>query len=202
MINKKKLFKSLIIISLIIIIIITTIQIRKTLARYETTTTGQGDIEVAFWIVDSNFKSERLKIENIYPRSTPFEYPITVSNFENDKIAETDMEYEIVLTATTNLPLKYEITKNGATYTPAEQKLITDEDGTIYREIKFATEVMDTIQTAKNQKTKITDTYVLKVTFPMQSHVGGVLVNNRENLNYPDLMEDIKIDLTARQKID
>ncbi len=202
MINKKKLFKSLIIIALIIIIIITTIQIRKTLARYETTTTGQGDIEVAFWIVDSNFKSERLKIENIYPRNTPFEYPITVSNFENDKIAETDMEYEILVTATTNLPLKYEITKNGATYTQAEQKLITDEDGTIYREIKFATEVMDTIQTAKNQKTKITDTYVLKVTFPEQSYVGGVLANNRENLNYPDLMEDIKIDLTARQKID
>lgn len=208
MIDKKKLKKSLIIISLIIIIIFVAIQIRNTLARYETTTTTQRDVDVAFWVVDNSFKTERLVIDDIYPLDTPFEYQFTVSNFNGDKVAETDIEYEIVLTTTTNLPLSYEITRNGTTYTGINQKLFADEDGTVFREIRFgATEnpyplIMDTITGANNEKTKITDTYILKVTFPTQSYVNGVLVDNRTNLDYPDLMEDIKIELTARQKID
>lgn len=208
MIDKKKIIKSLIIISLIIIIIFVAIQIRNTLARYETTTTTQRDVDVAFWVLDNSFKSERLIIDDIYPLDTPFEYQFTVSNFNGDKVAETDIEYEIVLTTTTNLPLSYEITRNGTTYTGINQKLFTDEDGTVFKEIKFGTTenpyplIMDTITGANNEKTKITDTYILKVTFPTQSYVNGVLVDNRTNLNYPDLMEDIKIELTARQKID
>lgn len=220
MIDKKKLKKSLIIISLIIIIIFATIQIRNTLARYETTTTAQGDVDVAFWVVDNSFKSQRLVIDDIYPTNTPYEYTFTVSNFDpknpetdtDDKIAETDMEYEIVLTTTTNLPLSYEIgvAQNGVTNTTlqAQQELVTDEDGTIYRKIKFATTenpypfVMNTIDDSTNTKRKVIDTFTLKVSFPEQSYVNGTLVNNRLNLDYPDLIEDIKIDLTARQKID
>ena len=50
-------------------------------------------------------------------------------------------------------------------------------------------------------KTKITDTYILKVTFPKQSYVNGTLADNTTNFDYADLMEDINIQLTARQKI-
>ena len=50
-------------------------------------------------------------------------------------------------------------------------------------------------------KTKITDEFILKVTFPVQSYVNGSLVNNRLNLDYADLIEDIQIGVTARQKI-
>ena len=219
MINKKRLIKSLIIISLIIIIIFAAIQIRQTLARYETTTTGERDVDVAFWVVDNSFKSQRLVLDDIYPVNTPFEYTFTVSNYDpgileaetDDKIAETDMEYEIVLTATTNLPLDFEIMRNGTTYTGIQEKLFTDTDGTLYRELKFGTEsnpyplLMNTIQlnaeTEKYEKTKVTDTYILKVKFPEQSYVNGVLVNNRADLNYPDLIELVKIDLSARQVV-
>ena len=217
MINKKKVFKSLIIILLIIIIIFVAIQIRNTLARYETTTTTQRDVDVAFWIVDNSFKSERLIIDDIYPKDTAYEYQFTVSNFNGNKIAETDMEYDIILTSTTNLPLKYEISRNGTTYTNLQQELITDADGTVYKKIKFGTEenpyplIMDTVTEEKNEngsltgkyvKGKITDTYILKVTFPTQSYVNGVLTDNKTNLDYPDAMENIEINLTARQKID
>lgn len=216
MIDKKKIIKSLIIISLIIIIIFAAIQIRNTLARYETTATTLRDVDVAFWVVDNSFKSQRLVIDDIYPLDTPFEYRFTVSNFDpgileteaDDKIAETDMEYDITLTTTTNLPLSYEITKNGTTYTDIQEELYKDTDQTVYRELRFGTTeepyplVMDTINNTTKNKSKITDVYVLKVTFPTQSYVDGVLVDNRVNLNYADLIESIKIDLTARQKID
>lgn len=224
MIDKKRIIKSLIIISLIIIIIFTAIHIRNTLARYETTTATQRDVDVAFWVVDDSFKSERLIIDDIYPIDTPFEYTFTVSNYNqgilesniDDNIAETDIEYELVITTTTNLPLEYEITRNGVTYTALQQKLIEDANGTVYRKMYFGTDenpyplIIDTIQpekdkdgneTGRNVKNKITDEYVLKVTFPEQSYVNGTLFDNRSNPDYADLMEDVKIELTARQKI-
>lgn len=212
MINRKTLLKSLIIIALLIIIIVTAIHIRNTLARYETTTATDRDVDVAFWIVENSFQSQRLLIEDIYPSTNPFEYTFTVNNFDaNDKIAETDMEYEIVITATTNLPLSYEISKNGTTFAKGENvfdDLYQDANGTYYRKIKFSTEAnpypfkMDTIiaelndsgvATGKYVKTKITDTYTLKVTFPKA---------NSAYEEYADLMEDVNIELSARQVID
>ena len=44
-----------------------------------------------------------------------------------------------------------------------------------------------------NQGTDSTDTYVLKVTFPK---------SNYTNVDFADLIEDVKIDLTAKQIIE
>ena len=111
MINKKAIFKSLIIISLLIVIIFAFIQIRNTLARYETTASTERDVDVAFWMIDTSFASERILISEIYPSDTPYEYTFTVSNFKDTKRAETDLEYEVILTTTTNLPFQYVIEK-------------------------------------------------------------------------------------------
>ena len=131
MIDKKVIFKSFIIISLLIIIIFAFIQIRNTLARYETTTTTEREVDVAFWMLDTSFASERLLIDEIYPSNASYEYEFTVSNFEGTKRAETDLEYDIVLTATTNLPFEYKIRKGSIACIKTEQ-LITDDDGTIF----------------------------------------------------------------------
>lgn len=196
MIDKKKLLKSLIIISLIIIIIFAVIQIRKTLARYESTAETERDVDVAFWVVDNSFQTQRLLIDDIYPRDAEFVKEFTVSNFKDSQIAETDIEYELVITTTTNLPLSYEITRNGTTCSKVES-LYQDTDGTYYREIKIGTTedekfIINTIDDTTNQKSEITDDFVIKVTFPKQYSA---------NLEYADLMEDIKIELTARQLI-
>ena len=206
MIDKKKLFKSLIIISIVIVIIIAAIQIRKTLARYETTTTSERNVDVAFWIVDNSFKSESLLIKDVYPTDTPFEYKFTVANFKGNNIAETDMEYELVITTTTNLPLSYEISRNGITCTKGTnvyEEIYEDEFGTCYRKISFGTTdepyplIIDTIKWDEDEekyvKNQITDTYILKVTFPKSYSA---------NADYADLIEDVKIELNARQKID
>ena len=188
MIDKKKIIKSLIIISLIIIIITVSIQIRKTLARYETTTSSEKDVDVAFWIVDNDFKSDRILIEDIYPSAVPYEYTFSVSNFSDTKNAETDLEYEILITTTTNLPLSYTITREGVTCTKTET--LENINGTINRKILLETDANNLFIEHENDTT---DDFVLKVTFP-QSYSA--------NPEYADLMEDIKIDLTARQRID
>ena len=173
------------------IIIIAIILLRRTLARYETTAKSDKDVDVAFWILDNDFKSGTILIKDIYPSNDSFDYTFSVSNFKKEddgtisKRAETDLEYEIVLKTTTNLPLEYQIVKNG-TILNAKQEIITDDDGTYYRRISLDAAQM-------NQGTDITDNFVIKVTFPKA---------NDTNAEYSDLIEYIKLDLNAKQIIE
>ena len=191
MIDKKKLKKSLLVLLLIVVIIIAIILIRRTLAKYETTATSDKDLDVAFWIIDDDFKTGNVLIKDIYPSNDTFDYTFAVSNFKKEdngsisKRAETDLEYEIVLTATTNLPLEYQIVKNGQILN-ANQELISDDDGTYYRKISLGTAQM-------KQGTDITDNFTIKVKFPRSNYLQS---------EYADLIEDIKLDLSAKQIIE
>ncbi len=190
MLDKKKLKKSIIILFLIAIIIIAIIFIRNTLSRYETVATSEKDVDVAFWMLHDDFQSANIIIEDIYPSNNSFDYSFSVSNFEAEedgtinRRAETDLEYELTVTTTTNLPLEYVIEKNGEILS-TEQNITTDEDGTYYREILIEPSQMV-------QGEDLTDNYVIKVTFPKE---------NDTNAEYSDLIEYIKLDINARQII-
>ena len=190
MIDKKRLLKSLTIILLIAIIIFAINQIRKTLAKYQTEGDAQRDVDVAFWIVDNSFQTERILVEDIYPRQEPFEYTFTVSNFNQEgQKAETDLEYDITITASTYLPLSYEISKDGVICTKDDQ-LYMDTDNTYYRQIQLLAKDNDF---SMDSNINETDTLVMKITFPEEYS---------SNSEYADLIEDIKIELSARQIID
>lgn len=190
MIDKKRLLKTLIILLLIAIIIFAINQIRKTLAKYQTEGDAQRDVDVAFWIVDNSFQTERILVEDIYPRQEPFEYTFTVSNFNQEgQKAETDLEYDITITVSTYLPLSYEISKDGVICTKDDQ-LYTDTDNTYYRKIQLLAKDNDF---SMDSNINETDTLVMKITFPEEYS---------SNSEYADLIEDIKIELSARQIID
>lgn len=190
MLDKKKLKKSIIILFLIAIIIIAIIFIRNTLSRYETEATSEKDVDVAFWMFHDDFQSASMIIKDIYPSNNSFDYSFSVSNFEADedgtitKRAETDLEYNLKITTTTNLPLEYAIEKNGEILT-TQQNIFTDEDGTYYREI-----IIEPSQMVEGED--LTDNYVIKVTFPKE---------NDTNAEYSDLIEYIKLDINAEQII-
>lgn len=191
MLDKKKLKKSFFVLLLIAIIIIAIILIRKTLSRYETTANSDKDVDVAFWIINDDFKSGKILIKDIYPSTNSFDYKFTVSNFKANedgsisKRAETDLEYGLTFTTTTNLPLEYQIEKNG-TILDTTQEIITDEDGTYYRKIS-----LDTAQMV--QGTDVVDNFVIKVIFPKDNDI---------NAEYSDLIEYIKMDLNAKQIVE
>ena len=189
MLDKKKLKKLLVILVLIAIIVVAIILIRNTLARYESDATSSKDVDAAFWIVNNTFESNQVVIKDIYTADTTYDYSFTVSNFEGNKKAETDLTYDLVLKMTTNLPLEYDVQKNGKACKKTEE-LIQDEDGTYYRQIKLDT---DANGLKMKQGTDQTDTFVIKVKFPK---------SNNTNLEYADLMEYIKLDLTAKQVIE
>ena len=102
-----------------------------------------------------------------------------------EKVKIGKKEYELVLTTTTNLPLEYSILKNGSNCSKTEE-IYTDDDGSYYKRIKLPTVRM-------NHGSDTTDKYVLKVTFPK---------SNYTNTDYADLIEYIKIDLSAKQIIE
>ena len=190
MLDKKKLKKSMLILFLIAIIIIEIIFIVRTLSRYQTVATSEKDVDVAFWMLHDDFQSANMIIKDIYPSNNSFDYSFSVSNFEADedgtinKRAETDLEYALTITTTTNLPLEYAIEKNGEILT-TQQKITTDEDGTYYREISIEPSQMI-------QGEDLTDNYVIKVTFPKE---------NDTNAEFSDLIEYIKLDIDAKQII-
>ena len=189
MIDKKVIKKVLIVIVLLIIIIVAIVQIGKTLARYETTTSTERDVDVAFWVVDNSFQDDTIFLDEIYPSDTPYEYTFTVSNFDETRRVETDFEYDITITTTTNLPLEYEIQVNGVPCTKIED-LYADEDGTYYREIKIDTDVTPlTLGHTADE----TDTFVLSVKFPKTNYVKE---------DYADLIEYDKIELNASQIVE
>ncbi len=191
MFDKKKIKKSLIILALIAIIIIAIILIRRTLARYETTATSDKDVDVAFWIIDDDFKTGKILIKDIYPSNDSFDYTFSVSNFQKEengninKRAETDLEYGIDLIVTTNLPLEYQVEKNGVNINTT-QTIITDDDGTYYKKISLA-------NTQMTQGVDSTDNYKIKVKFSK---------DNDTNAEYSDLIEYIKLDLNAKQIVE
>lgn len=191
MFDKKKVKKSLLILLLIAIIIIAIILIRRTLARYETTATSDKDVDVAFWIVNDDFKTGKIVINDVYPSNNTFDYAFSVSNFKAEedgnisKRAETDLEYGITLTMTTNLPLEYQIVKNGQILN-AQQEIITDEDGTYYKKIALEEAQM-------TQGVDTTDNFVIKVKFPKENYL---------NAEYSNLIEYIKLDLNAKQIVE
>lgn len=180
----------MLILFLIAIIIIAIIFIRNTLSRYETVATSNKDVDVAFWMLHDDFQSANMIIQDIYPSDNSFDYSFSVSNFETDeegninKRAETDLEYELTITTTTNLPLEYVIERNGEIVT-TQQEIISDEDGTYYRKISIEPSQMV-------QGQDVTDNYVIKVTFPKE---------NDTNAEFSDLIEYIKLEINAKQII-
>ena len=83
--------------------------------------------------------------------------------------------------------MKYK--KNGVTCETTQQ-LYADSDGTYYREIKIET---DTNNLVMRQGTDTTDTFVVKVKLPKANYT---------NEQYADLIEYLKIDLSAKQLIE
>ena len=191
MFDKKKVKKSLLVLLLIAIIIIAIILIRRTLAKYETTATSDKDLDVAFWIVNDDFKTGKIVIKDVYPSDNSFDYTFSVSNFKKEedgnisKRAETDLEYGITLTMTTNLPLEYQIVKNGQILS-AQQEIVTDNDGTYYKKIS-----LDKAQMTQGVDT--TDNFVIKVKFPKENYLYE---------EYADIMEYIKLDINAKQIVE
>lgn len=158
------------------------------LSKYESISNSYANVDIAFYLLKEDFQTMTLNLASILPQNNAYTFEFSIGNQAGEDIAEVDIEYELTLRTTTNLPLTYELymnqlyTDQGATNIIKENTVNLDEDGTYFR-----TMTTDKI-TLKYTEGK-TNLYQLVVYFP----------ENYNQENYQDIIELIEINVNGQQ---
>lgn len=187
----KKLAKKIVKIAILLLSLMLLIRVISfTLSKYESRATANSNIQVAFYVLNKDFQNMSLNLDSLFPSDEPYIYEFSISNTDGTKRCETDMEYDLTIRTTTNLPLEYELYMNEK-YTDAEStniieknEVIQDLDNTFFRIITTNTETF----LYSEEKTNI---YQLVIHFPKKYNT----------INYQDIIDGIEITVDSRQII-
>lgn len=159
-----------------------------TMSKYESSSTSTANIEVAFYILDTDYKSMNINLSSINPRVEPYIYTFTISNNDGKNRTQTALEYDLDIKTTTNLPLSFELYMNenyndtNATNIITKDNVEQDEYGTYFRKISTQTKQFGF---KKNE----TNTYYLVVYFP----------EIYKSIEYQDIIEAVQINVNSKQ---
>ena len=186
--NKKlrRLYEKLIILVLCFLIIARIFVL--VLSKYESISDSYANVDIAFYLFKEDYKTMTINLASILPQDNAYVFEFTIGNQDGIETAEVDLEYELTLRTTTNLPLTYELymnqqyTDDGAINIIKENSVDLDEYGTYFR-----TMTTDKITLPYTQG--ITNLYQLVVYFPA----------NYDQENYQDIIELLEITVNAQQ---
>lgn len=213
--------KKIIILLLIIAIGFVAYEIARTLAIYTSSAEVEGTLDVGFWFVEAGYQDNTIFVNNVFPSTSYYEYPFSVSNNNGTKTADVDIEYVIKLKTTTNLPLNYNLYKKVSSTTgiPATDLyndgtnnyrkiscvevqtpslssnysiLDQDTDGTYYKEFVYVFGY-DNNKFIMEYGDEITDEYIILVEFP---------ISYKTVPEYQDIIDYIKLSVEAKQIIE
>lgn len=175
----------------IIILAILLFIVPITYSRFQSTRTPNTEIETAFYIIDSNYETKSVHLDDLVPSDTPYTYNFTVANNNGTDRAETDIEYTIEITSTTNLPLNYALYLNQE-YTDEDSTniIITsttqpDEYGTYFKKMVTESKKFSHLKDESNS-------YQMTVVFPKEY----------EDFEYQGIIEGIIITVKSKQVIE
>lgn len=183
--NKRIFLKTIILITCILII---TRLFVLVLAKYESISNSNANVDVAFYLLKDDYKKMTTSLDSILPQDDVYVYTFSIGNEDGEQKAEVDLEYELKIRTTTNLPLTYELymnqkyTDSGAKNIIKENNIALDEDGTYFRTITTNNEKLS----YKEGKTNL---YQLVIHFPKQY----------DTENYQNIIELIEITVNAHQ---
>lgn len=215
----KKVIRNCIIILIIIALIFVAINfIRRTFSRYESDGKSLVKPDLAFWVVNESLTSRDIMLEDIVP--LPVDAPdaetyiknvdFTIQNYRESISSQVPLKYEIKLFSTTNLPLQYELyqysddglLKNSPC--AVSNQLITDDYGTVYREIKALPSRENVndffFDKVEEEEGKEIDKFRLKIWLPSNKD-DGYAYNDNQNDIFEDLIDYIKVEIRATQII-
>lgn len=184
--NKKdiKLYIKFVILLLCFIIVIQIFLL--TMSRYESNSNSKANVDIAFYVLNEDYQSMTLNLGKIVPSANLYTYNFSVSNEKSGKIAEVDIEYELKIRATTNLPLDIHLFKiENGNKIEGTSSIEQDEDGMCFNILKVDKEIF-------YYSTPRTDSYILEILFPEKY--------NEET--YQDITDLIEISVDAKQIID
>ncbi len=190
-INEKR-FKLMAAISLLLVILLVMIFLTPTtLSKYSSEGNSTAEASVAFYLVNTDYKTEAILLDEIAPRNEPYTYTFEVLNNNGTKRTETNLQYDLSIRTTTNLPLTYELYLNSV-YTDAnaenaivDQDVIQDSDGTYFNVFTTDTKYFSYLYNEKN-------TYQLVVYFPA-TYIDAI---------YQDIVDSIEITVNSKQVVD
>ena len=156
-----------------------------TFSRFKTEARGDAGIDVAFYLLNDTYTHQNITLEEMKPGDEK-SYTFSVSNTDGTNRSEVTLEYEVVVQATTNLQLEYELyeVESGVdTNVIASSSIITDDDGTYFKEIKTSSETFE--YTSDNTKV-----YKLTIKYPGTS----------KSHKLQGICESIEIKILSKQK--
>lgn len=175
----------------IIILAILLFIVPITYSRFQSTRTPNTEIETAFYIIDSNYETKSVHLDDLVPSATPYTYNFTVANNNGTDRAETDIEYTIEITSTTNLPLTYalylnqEYTDEDSTNIIINDTTQPDEYGTYFKKMVTESKKFSHLKDESNS-------YQMTVVFPKEY----------EDFEYQGIIEGIIITVKSKQVIE
>ena len=158
------------------------------LSKYESISNSYANVDIAFYLLKEDYKTMTIDLASIVPRDNEYIFEFSIGNQEGEQIAEVDLEYELTLRATTNLPLGYklylneEYTSEGSTNIITENTVNADEYGTYFR-------TMTTEKILLKYTEGKTNLYQLVVTFPQ----------NYNSEIYQNVLELLEINVNSEQ---
>lgn len=188
MVNKKlrRLYAKLVILVLCLLIIARIFVL--VLSKYESISNSYANVDIAFYLLNEDFQSMSLNLASLLPQDNAYTFEFSVGNQEGTNVAEVDLEYELTLRTTTNLPLTYELymnesyTDEGATNIIIDNSVAYDDDGTYFR-------TMTTDKITLSYKEGTTNLYQLVVYFPA----------DYKQEKYQDIIELLEINVNGQQ---
>ena len=191
MIDVKKFLKLNRLTLILIIFIILLIIVPITYSKFQSNANSNADVKTAFYIIDSNSENKQIVLDKMIPQDEPYTYNFIVANNNGEKRCETNMEYTLTITTTTNLPLTYKLYLNEKYTDPNSKNIIIseetapDDDGTYFKTIK-------TNKLTFSYEKDESNVYQLVVEFPKQYNT----------TDYQDIIEAIIINVDSKQIIE
>ncbi len=178
------------VIVLFIVLLMLLVIVPMSLSKYESSADSNLNTSVAYYVLDTSYQYLDVRLPDIVPRSQPYIYNFTISNNKDGKRAEVSLEYDLMVKATTNLELRYELYVNEDYNSSTAQNIIysnevvTDTHGTYFRELKAPKKFFD-------YRYNETNSYTLLVYFD----------EIYKNYKYQNIIESIFIIIDSRQTI-
>lgn len=189
-INKKK-FKLTMFLSFLTILLYVMIFIMPaTHSKYSSETQSKADTKIAFYLLKTDYLTDVVLLDEIAPRNEPYTYKFKITNNNGTKRTETDLQYDLSIRTTTNLPLTYDLylnseyTDNNATSIITSEQVVQDDDGTYFN-------IFKTDRKYFNHTYNETNEYQLVVYFP------SIYIDEL----YQDIVDSIEITVDSKQII-
>lgn len=188
--KNKKIINKVKILAILVFLFILVKLISFTFALFESNSTATANLEMAYYILEEDYQTMNINLGSLLPREEPYIYSFSIANFNNENRLETNMEYDLKIRTTTNLPLQFELYKNENYEDSGSQDIINsantqiDEHNTYFNLYTTPTSYFGYESDEQN-------IYQLVVYFPSMYN----------SIDYQDVIENIEIIIESKQVV-